>query len=272
MKKKLKADMRTELTELRCFKVVKSNEIIQKSRFDLHVQEQKIILYLISKIKPEDMELKEHIFEIQDFCQICGLDSINGANYIYIKKTLKGLRDKSIWITLDSGSETTLAWIDYVTMHPNSGKIMIKINDMMKPYLLQLKNHFTQYELLYILAMKSQYSLRLYELLKSYEYQEKKIFDIDELKKRLSAEKYRLFADFNKRVLSIALREVNALSDITVTYEIIKESRKFAKIAFLIKLKTDTKERLITWAKIDKVIAPDEETWYERVYNEKPDV
>lgn len=243
-----------ELTDARNYKIVKANDLIQKSRFNLQIQEQKIILYLISKIKPEDIELKEHMFKIQDFCHVCGLDAHNGANYIYLKKTLKELRDKSIWVTLEDGSETLLAWLDSVTMRENSGTIKIKIADMMKPYLLQLRERYTQYELLYTLAMKSQYSIRLYELLKSYEYQHKKIFDIDELKTRLSAENYIRFPDFKRKVLDIAMREIGSLSDLNITYDIIKEGRRFAKIEFKMKIKKEIDERITTWKKINEVI------------------
>jgi len=249
-----KNEIAKKTMELRNYKIVKANDLVQKSRFFLKVQEQKIILYLISKIKPEDMDLKEHTFEIRDFCIICGLNIDSGKNYNNIKKALKDLRDKSIWITLDNGAETTLSWIDYVTIEKNKGTVIIKISDRMKPYLLQLKEHYTQYELLYILAMKSQYSLRLYELLKSYEYQHKKIFGISELKKLLSAEHYTLFADFKRKVLDIAMREINNLSDINVTYVIIKKSQKFDKIEFLIDLKKDITERVATLIRIEEVI------------------
>jgi len=240
--------------EKRSYQVVKANELIQKSRFNLKVQEQKIILYLISKIKPEDMELKEHSFEIQDFCTVCGLNPYNGANYVYIKKTLKDLRDKSIWITLADGSETTLSWFDYITIKKNTGLVIIKISDRMKPYLIQLKQQYTQYELLYTLAMKSQYSLRLYEILKSYENFHRKTFEIDDLKKKLSAENYTMFSDFQRFVLDRALREIEEFSDLNVTYKIIKDSRRYAKIEFSIEIEKNITERVKTWARIEEVL------------------
>ena len=122
----------------------------------------------------------------------------SGKNYKDIKQTSKSLRDKSIWITLEDGSETTLSWIDKITINKNSGSIKIKIDDMMKPYLIHLQRHFTSYELLYTLAMRSQYSIRLYEILKSYAYQKNKIFDIEDLKRTLSAENYIRFPDFKR--------------------------------------------------------------------------
>jgi len=234
--------------ESRGYNVVKSNDLIQKSRYSLSAQEQKMILYLISKIKPEDIELKEHTFEIIDFCRVCGLDNDNGANYKYIRQTLKDLRDKSIWITLENGKETTLAWIDKVTMDKNSGTVEIKIDDMLKPYLLQLKEKFTVFSLYFTLAMKSKYSIRLYEILRSYQNLGECEFEIGRLKSMLSAETYEVFKDFRVKVLEISMREINQVSDILASYELEKKGRKFHKIKFSItpKYKEDIEESIKT--------------------------
>lgn len=243
-----------KILEYRSYKIVKANDLIQRSRFNLQMQEQKIILYLISKIKPEDIVLKEQIFQIRDFCKVCGLETDSGMTYNYIRQTLKDLRDKSVWVTLDDGSEVILSWIDTVKLNKQSGEVSIKISEMIKPYLLQLKEHYTQYELLYTLAMKSRYSLRLYELLKSYEYQHSKIFDIEELKKLLSADNYTRFPDFKRKVLDIAMYEINNLSDLIIEYAIVKESRRFAKLQFSIKRKKELGEKAAMWAKITEKI------------------
>ena len=104
------------ISQEREYKIVKANALIQKSRFNLSVQEQKIVLYLITKIMPEDQELKLYEFKIQEFCQICGIEEDNGKNYINLKKIIKSLRDKSIWLQMENGDETTLSWIDQVTV------------------------------------------------------------------------------------------------------------------------------------------------------------
>lgn len=254
---------KTKTDVAREYKIIKANELIQKSRFSLSTQEQKIILYVISRIKPTDTELVEQTFSILDFCKICGLDSDNGANYKYIKNTLKGLRDKSIWVTLDDGSESTLAWISKVTMSKQSGIVKIKLQDDMKPYLLQLQEKFTQYELIYTLAMKSQYSIRLYELLKSYQWKKKHTFNIDDLKKILDAENYINFKDFRVKVLEIALREISTYSDIEVSYEIIKEGKKYSKLVFDVKLKRDLVEIVTTKKNILEKIDPERPTLFD---------
>ncbi len=252
--------MITEINTLRRYNVVKANDLIQKSRFSLSTQEQKAILYIISKIKPSDTELVEQIFDISEFCRVCGLDASNGANYKYIKNTLKGLRDKSIWLTLPDGSETTLSWINKVTVSKSSGKVKIKLDDDMKPYLLQLGQRFSQYELIYTLAMKSQYAIRIYEILKSYQFRKKITFDIEEFKKIIDAEKYVNFKDFRVKVIEIALREISAYSDILVNYVPIKEGKRVAYIEFEISLKRDLDDIINTrqniYQKLESVKTP----------------
>jgi len=258
------------LIEMRNHKVVKSNNLIQKSHFQLTLQEQKIILYLISKIKPNDnnFDFIDQDFIIVEFCKICGIDHDNGKNYKNLKNTIKTLANKSAWISKDADTDTLIRWINKATISKKSGTIKIRLDEELKPYLLLLKEQFTQYELLYILAMQSQYSIRLYELLKSYEYQKRKTFKIDELKRLLSAENYDRFVDFKRYVLIISMREINELSDLNVTYELTKTGRKFTDINFFINIKDDLDDRLKTWANIDKIISPGQISLYERM-NEK---
>jgi plasmid replication initiation protein len=241
-----------EISTLREYSVVKHNHLIQQSRHNLSTQEQKIILYLITKIKPEDTDLYLYDFLIKDFCEICGIDGTSGKNHADLKDTIKKMADKSIWIKLDNGKETLLRWIEKPYIDEKSGKIEIKLDKDMKPYLLELKQHFTTYSLYFTLAMKSKYSIRIYELLKSYQNMKQIEFEIEQLKQILSAEKYELFGDFKRKVLDISIREINELSDIFIKCEIEKKGRKFHKIKFLIKPKIKLDERLETFSKIEK--------------------
>ena len=62
----------------------------------------------------------------------------NGANYAYVKETLKKLRDRSMWMTLEDGSETVVGWLDRVTTNKKSGLAHIRIDDRLIPYLFDL--------------------------------------------------------------------------------------------------------------------------------------
>jgi plasmid replication initiation protein len=166
------------------------------------------------------------------------------------------LADKSVRVTLENGYETIVRWIERPYINRKSGIIKIKLDELMRPYLLQLKEHFTAYNLYYTLAMKGKYSIRIYELLKSYENLHECTFELENLKKMLSAEKYEVYKDFRVKVLDTALKEINDFGDITVSYDIEKNGRKVDKINFKIKSKKDIKERLETFKKIEQKINP----------------
>ena len=79
-------------------KVVKHNDLVQKSRFDLTLVEQKTINFLVSLIKPKkditDIQPLEYEFEIQQYCKICGIDYNQGTNYKMVRDTLRSLCQK----------------------------------------------------------------------------------------------------------------------------------------------------------------------------------
>ena len=240
-------DKKIEILKKREYIVVKANELVQKSRFELSLSEQKTIAFVCSMIKPIPASDKannipyqlEYEFNIQDYCKICGIDYDNGKNYADIKATLKKLSDRSMWLETETG-EVLCRWLSKVWTNKRSGIVKIRIDEDLAPYLFDLGQRFTQYLLYNILAMKSAFSIRLYEILKSYAFQKSKIFDLDELKRLLMVENvksYSRFPDFRRYVLEKAQEEINRLTDIEFTYECIKERRKVVKIKFLIKEK-----------------------------------
>lgn len=227
--------------------VIKSNQLIQHSRFSLSTLQQKIILYIISQITPLDEDLKLYQFKITEFCKVCGIEP-KGDIYAMIKSQIKSISDKSLWIELENGKETLLRWIEKPYIDERNGTIEIKLDEDMKPYLLQLKEKFTEYELIYTLNFKSKYSIRIYELLKSIHFKKlspyTQIYPIEKFQKIVDSS-YTDFKDFHTRVLKPAYKEINLYSDISFDYELIKEGRKITKIKIIVKTK-ETFERIKT--------------------------
>lgn len=235
--------------------VYKSDAMIQKGRQRLTIQEQKCVLYAISKIKPTDEAFKEYTFDIKDFYILCGIES---DSYNYLKNLLKGLSDRSWWAEIDdSGTESLLRWFSTLKTNKKSGKVTFKFHEDMMPFLLKVTadgKFFTHYNLKYILPMNSQYSPRLYELLKSYEKTTSTwFFEVDELKKLLDAENYKNFSDFRRFALDPAVAEINKYTDIQIVYKLEKTGVKYTKITFLLDRKTN-KELAATNSTIVEVL------------------
>ena len=214
--------------------VVKHNDLIQKSKYNLTITQQKLIAYIISLIKPTDKELKKYEVSVSDFCQLCGIDK----RYFYtdFKDLIDDLDNKAFWIETDEKMFKFRCFLKAEYMK-KQGKVLLLLDDDVKKYLIDLKEKFTVYELYNILALKSKYSVRLYELFKSYAFQKEKVFLIDEFKELLLATNYNNFKDLRNRVLEKAIDEINFYTDLDVSYETITKGRKVIAVKIYIKKK-----------------------------------
>ena len=79
--------------------------------------------------------------------------------------------------------------------------------------------------------MESKYSIRLYELLKSYEAIGDWWFTVEDFQKKLDSS-YTLFADLRRKVIDVSVKEINLYSDLDVSWQPVKEGRKVTKIQF----------------------------------------
>jgi len=231
----MEKDERMEIMQARDYKVVKGNEIIQKARYDLGLAEIKTFSFIVSKIKPTDQVFTEYSFTINEYCKVLGIETNNGKNIQTVKKSLKALVDKSFFLTLENGTETTISWLNKIWIDKGSGKVRVRLDDDLQKYVTGLYKNYTQYELLCTLPMRSSYSIRIYELLKSYAFTKKHIFIVDELKRMLGCEHYERFPDFRRKVLEIAVKEINFYTDLDVSWEPITRGRKVIEILFRIK-------------------------------------
>lgn len=214
-------------------RITKSNALIQESRFSLSLQQQKIILYLISQISPFDEEFHTMKFPIRDFCKLCGITADSGKNQADLKKAIKEIADKSMWLQTGDGKEVLVRWIESPTIDHKAGIVTLRLHKEMQPYLLQLKENFTTYELIFTLRFRSKYSIRLYELLSSIHYHTldsySHYFPLAELQ-RIIGSKCETWQKFKERALDPALEEINAYSNKTATYTIVKAGRPVAGV------------------------------------------
>ena len=256
---------KNEVEKAREYLVVKSNDLVLKSRFQFGLVEQKTIAYICSMIKPqtntkEETYILDYEFDILEYSHICGIEK-TGKLYDDVKRALKSLKDKSMWITLDNGEEAAISWIEKLRVAPKSGKVKIRIDSDLAPYLFELKTRYLSYGIKNILSMKSSFSIRIYELLKTYlglqsaiTEREKTIVErannpipyeweiqIDELKRKLMVDNIISYQkDNNKfklKVLEPAYKEINDLTDIAFEYEMLKKSNRVYAVRFTIRYK-----------------------------------
>lgn len=213
--------------------VVKSNNLVQ-AKYELSLNEQKILLYAISKLDRNKANFNVIEFDIKEFNDLL---QIKGKRYEELRESVRELRKKEIIIKTDD-KELITGWLSSIIFHRNTSRITLKFDDNLIPYLLQLKEQFTRYQIKNILYLSNKHSIRIYELLKQYEPIGKRTFIVDELKKVLMLEnQYKRFSNFENWVLKPTMEEINEYTDINISYEKIKKGRSIESIKYRIEPK-----------------------------------
>lgn len=111
-------------------------------------------------------------------------------------------------------------------------------HEKMLPLLSDLRAKFTPILFSDVKEFSSFNTYRFYELFMQYLNEETGKgwvqIEIEKLKYMLVLkDKYRLFADFKKRVIDPSVNEINEQSPLLVQYELIKKGRKFTAIKFI---------------------------------------
>ncbi|HQM99331.1 MAG TPA: replication initiation protein, partial [Bacteroidales bacterium] len=181
--------------------IYKSNSLMS-SIYDLSLQEQRIILVLISLINPrEDQDFRLYKMPVEMFKQVVGLEG--QGYYDKMEAVILKLMKRAFKIDDPDGGWLILNWLSSCEYKKGEGAIELEISAKLKPYLLDLKSHYTAYRLKNILPLRSGYSIRLYELLKQYETIGERYLGVDEMRQMMEIKKteYKNYNDFKKKVI-----------------------------------------------------------------------
>ena len=215
--------------------VRKSNDLIQNAMYSLSLSQQKLMLHIFAMIKPSDTELPRYEMSIYEFLKLCGVDPHNGSMYKQVKKNIEDIANAKVqWIRLAGTQKITMfRWLSSATIDEGTGKIVLTLDQSLKPHLIQLKEFYTTMNITYTLPMKSQYSIKIYELCKSYQnlYLEKKkkgeplVWSIETLKKQVDCNASN-WAHVRRTVLDKAKSEINGKTDILFDYAVYEKDRQ----------------------------------------------
>ena len=231
---------KNEVLSAQSMYVVKGNALIQKSRYSLSLTEQKAILFMISKIKPTDKPFTEYTFAIKDFCRACNFDEGGGFYIRYVRECINTLAKNVIVIDLGDKKTLTTHWFSSAIIDGESNTVQVVFDKNITPYLYELHSFYTQYSLEYVLPMKSKYGIRLYEYLRSIQSKGwKQKISLEELRERVDCDKYPNYKDFRRNVLEPAIEDINAFTDLDVSFEALKTGRKITHIEFIIRTYVD---------------------------------
>lgn len=138
------------------------------------------------------------------------------------------------------------AWLSSAHYKPKKGYVSLEFSPKLKPYLLQLKSHFTKIDIVDTLKLKSIYAIRIFELLLQYSHIGIREISIDDLRSYCGIEekKYKDYFDLKRKVIEKAKTEISTKTEYEVDYTEIKQSRKVIALEWTIKKKSPLKKAL----------------------------
>lgn len=221
--------------------VYKSNHLIE-SAYRLNLNEQRLLLTCIGMINSNEQLFITEKFEVtaRDFAKIYGIDE-RGA-YDQLLDVAKSLHNRKITIQ-NNKIKVTTSWISgFIEYKDNSGKIGLWFSQPILPYLSELKNQFTRYDLSNVSGMSSIYGIRLYELLMQWQMRGNREVEIAWLKEIFEIENnYTSISDLKKYVIEPAVKNVNNYSNLDVLHNYKKTGRNVTHIHFKFKEKEKKK-------------------------------
>jgi plasmid replication initiation protein len=236
--------------------VTKSNILIE-ANYKLTIIEQKIVLFLVSKIRKDDNDFETYTLPIKQFYELLG--NKGNPKYSEMKKITKNLIGKVVEIKEDRKLKQ-ISWLSYVEYNENDGSVNLSFDPRLRPYLLQLKREFTSYKLKNVMELKSSYSIRIYEVLKKWQSIKEVEIPLKELREMVGAtDKYHEYHNFKKRVITPSQKEIEEKTDISFDYQEIKKGKRVTSIRFII----HAKNKVITR---EDEISNQKEDWLESLY------
>lgn len=127
-------------------------------------------------------------------------------------------------------------WVSSADYIDGEGCVELCFDPKLKPSLLQLKGKFTSCKLEMLLGFKSQYTMRIYMLLKQHERLKEREIELQHLRNTLGIGKdqYKLYAHFKACILEPVQKELKAKADLTFEFDEIKYGRRVGAIRFRI--------------------------------------
>ena len=211
--------------------IVVHSDKITKGRSKLSLSEMKAFLATITTIDAKnDTDFKEVTLTKKEFCGDTNLD------FRTVKSVCKTLLKQVYEI------ENNQVWKAYPIYQmfeydKKTDEVKFKFNDYMRPYLLELTQKFTKYQIKNIINMTSKYSIRTYQLLKDLRDVKRHIeFEIEDFCDKLEVPKSkRQWGNFQSDIMQTAIKEINELTDIRILGIFPERKRGKKVLSFSIK-------------------------------------
>ncbi len=211
-------------------KMVKQSNFLINARYGMSLLERRIYLKMVSMVKPDDKDFEDIVIDAGALIEELGLQK--SSAYTEFRNATKKLMHCVCEINNDK-QIIQVALISSAIYLKGKALIILHFDPSIKPYLLNIKNQFTLFDLEEAFGIKSNHSLRVYELLKQYSSTGFRVISIEDLRFALniSKEQYPNHYDFKKRIILQAQKDLEK-TPMAFKFKELKSGKRVVNIEF----------------------------------------
>ncbi|RZK29432.1 MAG: RepB family plasmid replication initiator protein [Hymenobacter sp.] len=215
---------------------IRQHNAITTARYEYSELQLDLFLYLLSMLRKDKTD---GVYEIvvKDLSAMTGKE----YKYSYLKKATGEMGSRMFEVSTPKSYEQLWMFqrVKYVI---GEGRIEVEFANPIKPYLFDLKDNFTSFQLYAALRLSSKYAKRIYAICSQWKDKgQTQTFSLDEFKKMLALlddkgnEQYKQIGQFKQFVLDESVKQVNQHTDLQISYTLQKRGRSFQNITFTVK-------------------------------------
>ena len=230
--------------------VVKSNKLVQALQ-TLTLSESRLLQLAIVDARETGQGLStDEPLELSAIRYAKAFNVSPDAAYLALIEAEDSLFKRQFTITNEDGSLTKSRWIQDANYRKGEGRILVTLTRVVIEHVTKIdgfEQYFTSYHLRKTSEFKSVYAVRLYELLMQWKSIGKTpLFELNKFRSQLGigVNEYTRMEAFKRRVLDIAIDQINEFSDINLKYEQHKKGRSISGFSFSFKQKKSTHEHI----------------------------
>jgi plasmid replication initiation protein len=190
--------------------------VLTQARYNFTVVEKRAVYHIIKEVRRQFIERKDGQKDLFDDLVIQMKTSDLQASDTVLRDvytSLKSLRRKSIRIE-DNEKVLEVGYINYFEHKKRESFLEVQVSHKILPYLVELAEQFTTYNLTVAISLKAKYSQRFYEYCSQFKNIGFFYISIEELREKLMIGKaYPRYALLKKYVVNVAHKELKGLYD-----------------------------------------------------------
>lgn len=257
--------------------VTVSNEMIM-ARLDWDIMMHRILMVLISQIDSRNDERfrvqRVPVRRIRDMAQVTQKSIHEEA----AEAASKLVREPIEFWSADKKDYEGYPIFSMCKYKSRQGMIEAKFNEDARPYLLRLREHFTQYRLRQAIPLSTPYAIRTYEISKMIERpgeRRSRQIPVERFRSMFKLEnKYGRHCDMRRRVIDPSVEEVNEKTDVEISCDDVRDGQTPIALRWVVLSKTagsreEGKDALPPRHDPEPQKKSDHEIWFEGLSSEK---